>query len=380
MAQPGDLVAILDACLVNGFGAKAPDGNKITISAGVATVEFSGGNDFEKHAVIEISGATPAALNDVWRVTGATATTFTFDCPGIPDGAASGSIIVKRAAPGYWEKAFGDNLVAAYRSVHPDATSFFLRIDNSASGNSAHQVRGYEQMTGIDNFALPFPTTSEETDLTWRPTASSSSAVLPRPWVLVADESWIYFMPYMDTSAVRRAAIYQFGDFIKIDNNDNHNCVITGHATNNPGSGYSGTSQYELSRFNQELVQGCWIARRKDALTEASDRYARYGYSKVAFLGGEDPYPNPANEGDIFVGPIYVHQQHQRMLRGTMPGILSSLSGHESITKRADNFAGELGVVLDAGPNNPEPILIVALVGSGSTIFCVGFKITGGWR
>ena len=95
MAQPGDLVAILDACLVHGFDPRAPDGNKITVAEGVATVHFSGGHAFDKWAVVEISGATPAELNGPWRITGVTSTTFTFDASGIPDGTASGSIIVK---------------------------------------------------------------------------------------------------------------------------------------------------------------------------------------------------------------------------------------------------------------------------------------------
>ena len=86
--QAGALIELLDACLINGFSTRTPD--SITVTSGVATVALSAGNPYEKHAVIKITGASVAALNDEWRIDTTAASSLTFLCPGVPDGAARG--------------------------------------------------------------------------------------------------------------------------------------------------------------------------------------------------------------------------------------------------------------------------------------------------
>ena len=103
----GSLIDVLDACLVNGFGAVTV--STLSVASEVATVTVSTGHDLEMVGVntgpvISVSGATPASLNDEWRIdTVPSATQFTFRCPGRSDGSATGTISVKRAPAG-WEK------------------------------------------------------------------------------------------------------------------------------------------------------------------------------------------------------------------------------------------------------------------------------------
>ncbi|ENO76599.1 hypothetical protein B447_17686, partial [Thauera sp. 27] len=64
--QAGSLINVLDACLLNGYSVRTPD--SVVVSGGVATVGISAGNPYEKHAVVEISGASDSALNGQWRI------------------------------------------------------------------------------------------------------------------------------------------------------------------------------------------------------------------------------------------------------------------------------------------------------------------------
>ena len=364
MAQAGDLIAILDACLINGFGTAAPDGDKITISNGVATVHFSGGHDFEKYAVVEISGATPAELNDVWRITGATPTAFTFDCPGIPDGVASGDIAVKRATPGYWEKAFGDTLKAAYRSTHPDATGFYLRVDHSSGGTSAQPVHGLEGMTDIDDLSQSFGS------VYWRAAYSSSSSYLPRPWALIADDRWLYLaVSFRDTYA---CVLWQFGDFVPLSDEDFFNCVITGH-TSSPTYPYSGSSQHYGDGSGSD---GCYIARHADGSGSQID-YKRLSLcvSQNGYLGGIGPYPYPTTGGHMFSGPPLVIGGDY--VRGAMPGLFTNecggdvfslpgvIAGHYLVTDRTDEVPAIMNVLMNYSLRNP---------------MTVGIDIEGPWR
>ena len=72
----GDLVTMLDACLVNGFALKAID--TLTCVDGLATATISAGHAYRPEQVVEIAGADQPAYNGQFRVIATTATTFTF--------------------------------------------------------------------------------------------------------------------------------------------------------------------------------------------------------------------------------------------------------------------------------------------------------------
>ena len=322
--SPGSIIAILDACLIDGFGAATPDGNKITVSAGVATVEFSNGHDFEEYAVVEIAGATPSALNDVWRVTGATATAFTFDCPGISDGTASGSITVKRATPGYWEKAFGDNLVAAYRSTHPEGTGAYLRIDDSLPFNDtfAVPIRGYSVMTDIDSGQGEFPTFVQ------RPADNSSSnhnwnrisGDNLSSWTLISDDRFFYFLPcgYLN----RGAALYEFGDISAPISMDQSNCVTSGHYRKS-SIGYQNTS---ANSVNNSGALGCHFMAAADGSDPGTAYRKMGGYSGTLLYAvtSETPYPCPISGGYLYQPVMAADGAGQ--WRGFCPGLFQTLN------------------------------------------------------
>ena len=128
----GSLISVLDL-LVTGMGLKLAD--SLVVVNGVATLTFSSGHSFEAHAVALVAGATPAALNGGRRILAATPNTATFAAPGVPDGAATGSITAKLAGAG-WEKAFTGTNLAAYRSTDLSSTRMFLRVDDAAAASA----------------------------------------------------------------------------------------------------------------------------------------------------------------------------------------------------------------------------------------------------
>ena len=146
----GDLVAILDALLVTGWGAMTPQ--RVHVRDGVATVTCDVGDTFEQHTVIELTGAEQAALNGQHRVLTSGATSFTFATEA-PDGYATGTISIK-AAPAGWEKVFAGVNKAVYRSTAPTGSGVCYRVEGKFA-------RGYLSMSDVDTRDYPFPAEGE---------------------------------------------------------------------------------------------------------------------------------------------------------------------------------------------------------------------------
>lgn len=206
----GSLIAVLDACLVTGFGNKMVEG--VSVSGGVATAQISSGHDFMEGDVLRISGATPAGLNSDWRLASVTGSSVSWSVEGcgIPDGAAAGTIMALRAPAG-WEKVFEDaNGRAAYRSLtHADHNGLFLYVDDSLLAKTA-RVRGYESMTDIDTGTGPFPTDAQVSGgLYWAKSLYTTSYA--RPWALVGDGRRFVFAPKYHVTYSKSAPALFFG-------------------------------------------------------------------------------------------------------------------------------------------------------------------------
>lgn len=153
---PGSRIGAIDAFLLTGFGAVTAQ--RVTVAGGIATATLQAGQSFEPHTVIAVAGATPDALNGEARVLTATPSQITF-ATAAADGPASGTITIKVAPVGHWTKVFAGTNKAVYRSTHPKASGFYLRVDDSA--DTYMRVRGFESMSDIDNGTGPFPTDAQ---------------------------------------------------------------------------------------------------------------------------------------------------------------------------------------------------------------------------
>ena len=368
----GELIAILDACLLNGFDSKSVD--SLAVASNVATVTISGGHDYEKHAVIKIAGATPAELNGDWRITAADATTFTFDATGIADGAATGTITAIRATPGSWEKAHTGTDKAAYRSTHPDATGLLFRIIDDQATTGGIRIRGFESMTDVDTGTRPFPTEAQvsDTNYRWRKSNTASASFLPRPWTLVCDESFVWFFVDFSSSATIPAAMYHFGDVAgRLD--DAYRFVITGHTTATPASPGTNTNQ---NNFGGGQHTGCFFARNAAGAEADPSLYVRNGR-----IGSNDPGQGPAFPDNLTGGylfsPVMAGSDGtgiNSIMRGVVPGIL------QSWTDATTTLDTDLRRVLDPTAHYDRAVMVVAVSAALSNQSHVGVDIWGPWR
>ena len=98
----GDLVTMLDACLINGFALKAID--TLTCTGGIATATISTGHAYQREQVVQIAGADQADYNGQFRVISTTTTTFTFAVTGAPASPATTTTsLTAKVAPLGWE-------------------------------------------------------------------------------------------------------------------------------------------------------------------------------------------------------------------------------------------------------------------------------------
>lgn len=149
----GTLIGALDAFLLTGFGTVTA--LSVTVASGIGTATVNAGSYFDDFAVVLIAGATPSALNGEARVLSHTNTSITFETDA-PDGTATGTVTIKYAPVGSWEKTYSGTNVACYRSTAVQSPGQFLRVDDT--GTMVARVVGYESMTDVNTGSGPFPT------------------------------------------------------------------------------------------------------------------------------------------------------------------------------------------------------------------------------
>lgn len=218
----GSLIAVLDACLADGFGLKTAD--SIVVAGGVATATFSTGHSFEPDAIVLVAGATPSGLNGEKRVLTTSTNTVTFSAAGIPDLTATGTITAK-LAPAGWAKVFSATNLAAYRSLDATSTRMFLRVDDTNATNA--RVVGYENMTDVNTGVGAFPTSVQVAGGGWWPKANSAGTAA-RSWTLVADTKgfWLHIYTPSGANSGISGCVWGFGDFTSLKSGDSYACQL----------------------------------------------------------------------------------------------------------------------------------------------------------
>lgn len=355
----GTLIAVLDACLVNGFGSVTL--NSLVVQNNVATATVSGGHGFAMIVgvnnvspgvgpVVRIDGATPAALNGDWRLASVpNSTTFTFAAEGIPDQTATGTITAKRAPAG-WAKAFGGANKAAYQ---PMPAASLLRLDDQ-TGTAARGV-GYESMTDIDTGDGPFPTGTQFSGGYYWPKANTSAN---RAWRVYADPRAFYYCADNYGNSTWYTSCY-FGDVASVKSPDLFGC---GHVAGNSDQLGQTLQQLASSSANSGV-----LARGHNQLTSSrSTMFSRRSHSKSGGLmgGNGSAYPSPA-DGGLLLAPVEVWDADSS-LRGFMPGLYNPVHAQNP---------PDLTLV-DSWPELPGRQLLAQAVISGRYVF----DIAGPWR
>jgi hypothetical protein len=365
----GALRTLLKACLVDGFGAGAVA--TLTVSGGIATATYAGAHPFKVGYVAQFAGATPAGLNGNKVILSATGTSVTFAAPGVPDGAATGTITSK-AAPAGWQELFAGalaNVIALKPSV-VEATGCVLRVDDTEAINA--RVRAYEAMSDISTGVGMTPLESQAAGGLWWPKSATANATA-RAWILVADARGFYLA--VAAAGGDRYTLLFAGDIASLKSGDAYGYLLTGNQGDqtNASSAPDGCVGYS----HRSARTGAYLVRAYTAIGQstaaqrlgahhngsAADVYAgTAGYS----LGA---YPNGANNG-LLTGALELHAAG---LRGTLPGLLHPVQdcgtsfATGATVDGTDDLAGRRLLAIRTGPP------------AGGTVGTVFIDTTGNW-
>lgn len=320
---PGALIAVLDACLVNGFDLRSAQ--SFVIAGGVGTINFPAAHGYIKHQVLALLGATDAQYNVAWRVTGVGAMSITVDATGFADATvASGGGLFAKVAPLGWQKAFSDTNLAAYKSTTVGASGLLLRIDDTTGPYA--MARGYEAMADINTLTGPFPTLAQRPVHAWQ--KSSTTDNVARAWTLVGDDRFFYLIVKTDWgNNVNQRVGLAFGDLVSYKAGDAFQAMIVGGNTTAGSSALHETSGNILHRGDGNSSCIGHLARSFSQVGEAT---------QFVLLGGIDRsgqtdmlvYPNPGDNSLLIGKGKMVVELVSKGVRGELPGYYHCLQNN----------------------------------------------------
>jgi len=366
--QVGQIIAVLDACLVNGFNLLTLD--SLVVASNVAT-GTKANHGYKVNQIVVIAGASPAGLNGEWRVTWVTTNTFTFATTGISNQTATGTITSKTVSAG-WLKEFSGTNLAAYKSQDSNASACRLRVDDTVALYAS--VVGYETMsdinTGTNSFATHYFKKSSTADAT------------ARAWVLVSDSRGFYLG--IAWSGTTTYDFYHFGDFNTLVSGDIYNCRLQGLNTSAPstiGGGASVSNAHPGTTVNisaglcprtyaavygpVSLFQASMSGALECRLDAAQTNYHAYNFSGnhgYYNTNNTEPYqaPNPG-DGGIHFFPVFLIETvsgPQKMLRGSARGLLHIFESSPTVSGNYQLLSGAVDV-------NGGLVLIIRSAGHG---------------
>ena len=349
----GDMTALLDAVLVDGFNLRTID--TLTFADGIATARVNAGHLYLVDQVVSIQGANQAEYNGEFRVLSTTALEFTYAVTGTPVTPATGTLSVK-VAPLNFERAFTATNKRCYRSKNILSNRPFLRVDNSLDPSytttyaKKAKVLIAENMSDIDTVVgaqAPFDPTKPLQNTVG--TGSGAGAVDGwykwyysrsdqaggndsgggtggnKNWVLVGDDRGFYLFNEWQVSVYGRAG-YFFTDFESFRQGDAYNTLLTAtewYAAANNTPYYNGVDH--VGYCNRSLDFTGKVLMR-DHLQVGN--YIRAGFlalntnnaQQITGYSTSVPWPNGPDYG-LILHPVYLRHESPGHLRGKMPGI-----------------------------------------------------------
>lgn len=333
--QAGSAVALLDACLVNGYNSKVV--SSVTRSGSVATVTTSTPHNYVTGQTITISGAVETDYNGKFVITVTGASTFTYTVGGTPSTPATGSISCIQAAVG-WAKAFSGTNQASYRPA--TGNRLYVDVDDSAASSArSARIRGYETMSAVLTGTNPFPTIAQLALTASLVIYKSSTAdATTRPWILYADDQAFYlFVQYSGTTGVWSCAA--FGDAVSFGTGDPWATGIIG----NPESASTATLQAThfgtlvqsvTTNTNHYLARNYAGSAGAIAFGKITESVAGTGMGSAGYT-----YPAPVDSG-AHVAPVRIVESTTP--RGVFPGIFVPL--HNKPLTQGDPVTGVTGL------------------------------------
>ncbi len=367
-------IALLDACLKDGFGLVPL--TSLVASGGVMTATFSAAHGSQIDSVVLIAGVTGgpsgfAGANGEQKVVARPTTNTATWATTLPDGAYTGSITM-RMAPLGWTKPFSGTNLAAYRMSDPAGTGMFMRVDDTAT--LSMRVQGAEYMGDINTVLGGFPTTSPGSY--WHKSSSTNTTAIP--WMLIGDSRGFFLHTQVavgSTASWTSGLLRYFGDFTSLrPGGDGYAC----------GNSNSGTSSSGSDITGQPDLDGSLAVPRAATGLGGSVNNAVVPYTGQNLMSGADtwlgPFPGTV-DGKLRLSTRFVaNGAIGSSPRGELPGLyhaphstLYSSFRFNDRVEGTDLLAGRRLIVVNDSYNAPTQAPQVAVTGA------TFFDITGPW-
>ncbi|RYL25122.1 hypothetical protein [Acinetobacter piscicola] len=386
----GCMIDVLDACLVNGFGAQSV--STLKASGKVVTVTFGAAHNLMQYQVIKITGANQSEFNGEHRILSVpNANSFTFELANTATVTQASGTIVCSLPPLGWEKPFssthssGTGGKAAYRSTNPLLPSRpFLRVVDeldpayTATYAKYAKVGIVEDMTDINTMlGVQAPYDTANPDKNWVGTgsgtsvmngwsrwyyaasaaftssASDSSSVIAgiRSWVLVGTKDYFYILPTGIPNNTA-ALLYGFGAFDKLLQNDiSNNFLISTLRSNFTASvinarhaytGGIGTDAAQKTLIQRSYAQNAqYVEANTLSLGVAATVFSgNLNYIGASSLTNSSPFT-----------PVYLNES---VLRGSLKGVYWLFQKQPYAHLELIENNGELFIALNCAPTSTE--------------------------
>lgn len=345
----GALIAVLDACLITGFGTVSV--TSLTVADGIATATVSAGNSFTPHHIILIEGASDPALNGRHRVLldGNSSTSFSFKTTAA-NGVVSGTITAKYAPVPGWEKPFSADNKAVYRAT--TGNRFFYRVDDSLPEKYVAEIRGYETMTSVDVGVAPFPLLSRLSTIE----KSNGANATGKYWDLVADCRAVMFgaqqLPTIGSVPYATPARY-FGEMVPLAPNGDAWCsavLSSSEKVTSMNLHYGGSVFYSQRGVGANFFGV--LARSVSGVGGSIDAQCMAVFGgKSGLLSAQDAAFGLAPsvvDGQLYLSPVYLAEGSAGPARAVVPGAQyvphtganELLNVRSTITPAAGSLAG----------------------------------------
>ena len=312
----GSLIAVLDACLVNGWGLLTA--SAVNVASGMATATFTASHAYEVDSVILVAGAGTPALNGEQRVTSKASLAVSWPAPGVADGPVSGTITVK-LAPAGWQKApWPGTNKAAYRSLSPSATGAYIRIDHGSA--KVARMRAYSAMTDIDTGTDPTPTDAQVPGGCYVPVSGVSDAS-GRRWMIVASDRCVHILIAHSATYPDDYGLHVAGDFPSLKAGDAYRVLVVGEIADN-SSGNSPGLNSSIHAAGGGV--GAYVMRPYAQVGGPIPVYIYKPGFVMAGLSGQNNHPvgpNPINNGLDICPTLFLEQTANGSRRGEVPGV-----------------------------------------------------------
>ncbi len=309
----GSLKAVLDACLVTGWGLAAID--SLVILGGVATANVIAGHPYEAGSTALLAGVVTSggSVNGEQRVLSVTNNSFSFATTLVNQTASTPG--THKVAPLGWQSPAGyqSGNIVAYHSVDAAGTQAWLRLDDTVAQQP--RVRGYLDMSDHSTGTGPFPMTSQVagSGLWWATSSEANSG--SRQWIVIGDGRTFYWCVAPQTgSNINNYAVFVFGDFASNLPVDPGAAIISGGTSTQTAP----TDNVDVFHTNSLDLISTYLAGPASALGGAVPTRKSPLHSPLNFFlspaqlfswsgqGDNDrffTYPNPAG-GGLVLSPV----------------------------------------------------------------------------